>query len=90
MRTNLILASIAAVLAVPTTLSYVADAGIYTGLDQFDHMFEGLTADKVDVILLRRPKQQPSQPVPSLGGLARAPPRPSSTSCTSASRTAGG
>lgn len=71
MRTNLILASIAALLAVPTTLSYVADADIYTGLDQFDHMFEGLTADKVDVILLRRPKQQPSQPVPSLGGLAQ-------------------
>lgn len=56
MRSDIILGLAAAALAVPTTLSYMADAAVFTSYTDIPLMFPGFTEEQVNVVTMRRPK----------------------------------
>lgn len=66
MRTNLILAATAAALAVPTTLTYLAETDVYTDV-WAEMMFDGFDRNQITTIAMRRPRPPESgQLTPSL------------------------
>ncbi len=64
MRSNLVLAGLAVVLAVPTGLQLAADADTFVDVGNIPLLFDGFTVDNVGQLLLALPKkeQPPSDP----------------------------
>lgn len=68
MRSNIILGLIAVALAVPTTLSYRADADVFKDYTNIPRMFPGFTEDQVNVVTMRRPKERAAEDLPGQTG----------------------
>lgn len=64
-KANLILAITAAVLAIPTTYTLIADASMFKSIDEVPKLFPGLTLDNIGVVLIAKPKAEQPAPQPT-------------------------
>lgn len=62
MQTNVILAGLAVLLAIPTTYTLVEEGKSFTDFEKVPYVFDGFTPDNIQSIVLTRKKPKPGEP----------------------------